>query len=247
MKFILTGMNGTVAPALAHRLRNDRHHITAWNRNQIPIDNPVACDAFICEQKPDWVIHMAMGSPDWAAGMAQVCHREGINFMFTGSVSAFDGGKTGPFPCDHVLDATDDYGKYKAECERKVMAANPNAFIARLGWQIGDAPGSNNMIDFLTRNQAEKGKIEASTGWIPSCAFLTDTVEAMNSIIMKFPPGIYQLEGNPGLNFYQIVIGLNALHGNKWLVVKKDEPARDNRMLEERIKMTMLDTRISPR
>jgi len=244
MKFIITGMNGTVAPALASHLISKGHRIIAWDRNQVPVDDPEAYEAFIREQHPAWIIHMAMGSPDWAAGMARICKQEGIKFLYTGSVSAFDGGKSGPFPYDHALDATDDYGKYKAECERKVMAANPDAIIARLGWQIGDAPGSNNMIDFFTRTQAEKGKIEASTGWIPSCAFLVDTVEALHELIIKFPAGIYQLEGNPGFNFYQIALGLNTLHGNKWMIVKKDEPARDNRMLEDRIKLAMLDKRI---
>lgn len=234
-------MNGTVAPAVARRLQADNHVVNAWDRTAVPVDALAQHEAFIDGVKPDWVFHMAMGSPDWAANMAAICHKRGIRFLFTGSVSVFDGQKSGPFARSHVPDATDDYGRYKAECERKVRDANPDAIIARLGWQIGDAAGSNNMIDFLTKQQKEKGHVEAGNGWIPSCAFLTDTADAIYTLIQKFPGGLYQLEGNPGWHFYKIVSCLNKLHGNLWRVVEKDEPHRDNRMLEDRIIMGTLD------
>lgn len=241
MRAILTGMNGTVAPALAKLLKSQGHTVIAWDRNATPIERPDQYRSFILDHKPDWFFKIATGSPDWMAGTAEICHQNGIKFLFTGSVSVFDGSKSGPFPITHTPDATDDYGRYKADCERRVRAVNPDAIIARLGWQIGDAPGNNNMVDFLTRAQKEKGMIEASSGWIPSTAYLGDTVDALYKLIREYPAGLYQLEGNPGWSFFQITSALNKLHGNQWNVVKKEEPRRDGRMIDERVPMGKLD------
>lgn len=245
MKAILTGMNGTVAPALAKLLKSHGHSVVAWDRSVVPIERREQYESFILDHKPDWFFKIATGSPDWMAGTAEVCYQNNIKYLFTGSVSVFDGGKPGPFPLDKVPDATDDYGRYKAECERRVRAVNPDAIIARLSWQIGDAPGSNNMVDFLTKANKEKGMIEASTGWIPSCTFLVDTAEALYKLIREYPAGLYQLEGNPGWSFYEIVTALNKLHGNPWKVVKKEEPRKDIRMVDDQVPVGKLDKRLS--
>jgi len=245
MKAILTGMNGTVAPALARYLSNAGFEISAWDRKLIPTEDHARNEAFILSEKPDWFFQIATGSPDWMASTAAICKQHGIKFLFTGSVSVFDGGKSGPFSIDHIPDATDDYGRYKADCERRIVAVNPDAIIARLGWQIGDAPGNNNMVDFLTRTQKEKGQIEASAGWIPSTAYLSDSVEALYKLMTDHPAGLYQLEGNPGFSFYQIVSALNERFQRPWKVVRKDEPRRDIRMLDDRIAMGKLDQHLS--
>jgi len=120
MKALLTGMNGTVAPALAGLLEKKGHQVTAWNRDAVPTDDLEAGERFILSERPDWFCQIATGSPDWIENTARVCKEHGIPFLFTGSVSVFDGGKSGPFPVDHEMDAQDDYGTYKADCERRI-------------------------------------------------------------------------------------------------------------------------------
>ena len=237
-------MNGTVAPALAHRLRLEGIDVVAWDRNKIAIDDPAAVRSFIEQQKPDWVCHMAMGSPVWAATMAKVCRENGIKFLFTGTCSVFDGSKPGPFPVDKTPDATDDYGRYKADCERQIVAASPDAYIARLGWQIGDAPGSNNMIDFFYRMAREKGRVEVSNGVIHSNAFLVDTADALYRLLAHHTPGLYQLEGNPGLTLYEIATRLHALHHFDFPIVPHEEPRRDIRMINDTIAVGQLTDRL---
>lgn len=57
------------------------------------------------------------------------------------------------------------------------------------------------MIDYLYKQLEQKGRIEASRYWIPAFAFLEDTEEALYQSMMRYPAGIYQLDGNPGLSF----------------------------------------------
>ena len=228
-------MNGTVAPAIAACLEKAGHVVVAWDRSAVPPDRPGAVRDFIVRTRPDWLFHLAMGSPGWAEVMARACAEQGIKFLFTSTVSVFAGTQQGPFTVDVVPEPNDDYGRYKIDCERRVRAACPSAIIARLGWQIGTAPGSNNMIDFLDRAFREKGKIEASRAWFPSCAMLPDTAEALVRLMTGFPPGLYHLEGNPGLSFFEIVSKLNHLRGDPWIVVPNDSHVQNNRMVDGRI------------
>jgi dTDP-4-dehydrorhamnose reductase len=97
------------------------------------------------------------------------------------------------------------------------------------------------MIDYLHKQLEQNGRIEASRHWFPACAFLKDTAEALYQLMVKFPAGIYHLDGNPGLSFYEIVSQLNKLHGGKWQVVQADLPVMNNCMLDDRIKIRKIN------
>lgn len=144
-------------------------------------------------------------------------------------------------------DAADDYGKYKIECERRILAALPTAIIARLGWQIADEPGSNTMTDFLHRAAiGNAGDLDVSTRWIPSCAFVDDTAEALWTLMRRGEPGLYHVEGNTaGLSLFDIASALARAKGFKWTVRPADEPVRDNRMHDDRLPVRQVEERLA--
>jgi dTDP-4-dehydrorhamnose reductase len=245
MRAIITGMNGTVAPAVARHLRKHGHESIAWDRSRTPTDDPDAIRRFITEQRPDWFFHVATGSPDWAEAVARVCGEQGIRFLFTSSVSVFANTQQGPFTPDATPQPNDDYGAYKLECERRVRGANAEAIIARLAWQIGDAPGSNNMVDYLERTATTHGRIDASASWVPACAFLQDTAASLHALIESYPADLYQLDANPGLSFFEIATRLNRMHGERWRIEQAEAPAQNNRMLDDRIAITPITERLA--
>jgi dTDP-4-dehydrorhamnose reductase len=234
MKALLTGMNGTVAPALAQALSQAGYSIVPWDRSVHPIDNPEAVRDFIRSEKPDLFCHVAMGSPDWAEGAARTCAEDRIPFLFTSSVSVYAASQVGPFTIQDLPRPDDDYGRYKLECEQRVQRVHPRAHVVRIGWQIGTAPGGNQMVDYLDRTFRERGQIDASTLWFPACSFLPDTADSLVQM-MKLPPGLYHLDGNPGLNFCEIATGLNRLLGNPWKVIPVPGLVQNHRMLDPRI------------
>ena len=63
MKALLTGMNGTVAPAFAESLAKSGYTTAPWDRGLHPIDNREAMECFIASESPDLMCHLAMGSP----------------------------------------------------------------------------------------------------------------------------------------------------------------------------------------
>lgn len=245
MKILITGLNGTVAPIVAKQFAEESHTIIAYNRNLTPIDNIAAISAFIEQTKPDWLFHLATGSPTWAANLAQITYSHSIPFLFTSSVSVFSDKQTGPLTINVKPEATDDYGRYKIECENIVLQANPNALVARLAWQIGDTPGSNHMVDFLHRQIAQQGTIYASRNWYPACSFLQDTAQAIFSLVKEHSCGIYHLDANPGFSFYQIVTALNKYLGQNWYIIPTDTPAFTNRMMDERIRVRPISERLT--
>ena len=234
MKALVTGMHGTVAPALAQALAKAGSSVVPWDRSAHPIDNPDAVRFFIECEKPDLFCHLAMGSPDWAEGAARTCAENHIPFLFISSVSVYAASQAGPFTIRDITLPDDDYGRYKLECERRVQAAHPQAHVVRIGWQIGTAPGGNQMVDYLERMFRERGQIDASTLWFPACSFLPDTAESLVRIL-KLPPGLYHLDGNPGLNFFEIATGLNRLLGQPWKVVPVAGLVQNHRMLDPRV------------
>ncbi len=140
----------------------------------------------------------------------------------------------------------DDYGRYKLACEQRVQAAHPEALIVRLGWQIGEVPGANHMVDYLDRMFRAQGHIEASVHWYPACSFLADTAPSLIRTMQTCPPGIYHLDGNPGLNFYDIAVGLNHLQGGRWVVNPSERPIQNNQMVDPRVQVSPITRRLHP-
>ncbi len=243
LKTIVTGMHGTVAPVLAAVLAAQGDEVVPWDRERVPVDDPAAGRRFLTGA--DVVFHLATGSVEWAETIARICAAEGIGLLYASSVAVFSSAQAGPFGVERKPEPTDDYGRYKLACEERILAACPDARVARLGWQIGDVRGSNNMIEFLWRAAETEGRIVAATTWIPSCAFLADTAEALRRLATgPFAGGVHHLEGNPGLSFHEIAERLRRRHQAPWRIVAGDEPVWDQRLSDERISVASIAGRL---
>ena len=245
MRTLVTGMNGTVAPVLAAELRARGGEAIAWDRTAVPPSDERAVAEFIRTSGANALVHCGMGDPRWAEHMAACCAQQGIAFLYTGSVSVYGHHQTGPHAIDTVPEPQDDYGRYKLECERRVLAACPGAHIVRLGWQIALRSGGNQMVDYLTRQHAEHGRIEASTLWLQACSFLDDTARVLADVIERFPPGLYQLDGNPGWNFHRLACALNHAMGDPWTVQPCEGLRLNNLVRDERLPSVSIEARLT--
>ncbi|ERJ12226.1 sugar nucleotide-binding protein [Haloplasma contractile] len=243
MKAIITGMNGTVAPVVASYFEKHDVEIIPWDRSVVPTDNEQAMYEFITRVKPDFLLHIGMGSPEMTEFVARICFQNNITFLFTSTVSVFSESGSGPYTVESEPNAEDDYGLYKRKCERLIKEVNKDAYIVRIGWQIGDQAGSNNMVDFLVNLVKEKGYIEASNKWYPSCSHLIDTAKTIYDILNTKDSGLYLVNSNQNRTFYDIVNGLNNSERN-WNVKKGSNPSRDDRMFDDRIQIQSIATRL---
>lgn len=256
MKAIITGAGGTVGGALKSYIESNGGRVFAWNRERVPIDDYQTMERFVREKQPEALFHLATASQptgregeswlvnyEWTSELAWICRMLGVRFVFTSSVMVFTNDAKGPFEVMTPPDASEGYGYEKRRAEERTFYQNPDAVVARLGWQIGDAPGSNNMIDFFDKQQREHGQIGASRKWYPACSFLSDTIEALLKLA-NGEPGLYQVDSNRRWTFYEIASALNELHGNKWNIVPNDDFVYDQRMVDDRVPIPPLDMRL---
>ena len=237
MRVIVTGMGGTVAPALAEALGRGEHEIVRWDRATDPPESEERVRGFLARHTPAWVCHVATGAPEWARWIARDCRARGVGMLWTGTVSVFSPSARAPLTPGMEPDARDDYGRYKIEVERLVLGENPGAIVARLGWQIAPRPGSNSMTDFLARAAAGgSGLIHASRRWVPSCCTIEDTARALAGLMSAGAPGVYHVEGNAaGRSLFELARAIARRIGAPWRIEAVDEPERDNRMQDDRL------------
>ncbi|OJF93606.1 sugar nucleotide-binding protein [Alkalibacterium sp. 20] len=237
MKAMLTGMNGTVAPFIYEELKKQNIDVMIWNREEVGIDSEDVVFNFIKETQPDLFFHIATGPVEWVEYIAKATNELDVKLLFTSTVSVFSEKGTGPYDIQSVPNSEEDYGRYKIAAENSVREHNPNAVITRLGWQIGSRTGSNDMFDFLVKEQEKNGFIEASSKWYPSCSFLGETAKTIVNVALEYKPDTYLVNSNKNYSFYDIVNHLKEIHQTDWEIHKITSFVRDDRMYDDRIRI----------
>ena len=245
MRLLVTGLGGTVAPRFAEVARSAGHEVVAWQRERVSPDDRSACEAFLDSVAPDAVLHLAFGDPAWAGQLAGHCARHGRPFLFTSTTMVFAPQPDGPYTIESPRTATDDYGAYKIRCEDAIWAANPDAMITRLGYQIDPGAQGNNLVAHVDAEARRTGVVRASERWIPACAFLDDTAAALLSLVGDPQAGLHHLDANArtAWTYAQIVGGLARRLERDWSIVVTADPQHDQRMIDSP-RIAGLDTRL---
>lgn len=243
MRALITGMNGTVAPIVAKVLEKNGYAIVPYDRTRTSTEDEEAIRDFLKTTKPELLMHFAMGSNEWTRMLAKLTQELGIKYVYISSVSVYSAKQPAPFTKNLIPEPDDDYGTYKFEGEKASQAMNPESYIARLSWQIGHDKTTNNMIAQLFDQMNDKGFIEASDAFYPSAAFMEDTAQGLLQML-HHPPGIYHLNTNESLSFYEIVHRLKTLYPT-FKVKRTKTPAIDVRMKDEALDLPLLEDTIN--
>lgn len=248
MRWLVTGLGGTLAPVLAREARARGHEVLAWPRSEVAPDDAAAGDAWLQQHRPDAIAHLGMGSAGWAARLADHAAARGIPFLFTSTAMVFHHRPDGPHAVTDARNAEDPYGGYKRECEDAVQAACPAASIARLGWQIDPQQPGNNMLMALDRWQQERGEVRASRSWKPACSFMQDTAAALAELLLQRVAGVTHLDSNAdeGHDFLSIVRALQQAFGRPaWNVTATDDYVHDQRLAGGGARLPALSARLA--
>ncbi len=173
-----------------------------------------------------------MGSETWAAQLADYAKQHDVPMVFTSTAMVFDHSPNGPHQINHLRTAKDDYGSYKIRCEDAVLAANPNACVARIGYQMDLDMLGNNMLAHLEQ-QAKNGGIEASRTWIPACSFMSDTALALCDLLEQRQLGVFHLDSNQqtAYGYDKIVVALKTHLNRDWAVRVTETYSHDQRLV----------------
>jgi dTDP-4-dehydrorhamnose reductase len=239
-------MSGTVAPRFALAASAAGHDITPWPRDQVAPDDPRACQRFLDEQSPHAIVHMAFGAESWAGQLAGHARHRDIPVVFTSTTMVFAARPNGPYTIFSPRTATDDYGAYKIRCEDAIWSANPEAMVARLGYQIDPDGRGNNLVAHTDAKQAAGGSVPASRRWVPACAFLDDTASVLLSLLTEPQRGLHHLDSNArtAWTHARLLRSLAEALGRSWEIVETDEPDHDQRLIDSG-RIAGLDTRLA--
>ncbi len=254
MRALVSGASGTVGNVLCMALRRAGHDVFAYARGGAGPDDADHIAQQLERARPSVVYHLAIASRpsgienegwrvnvEWPAALALQCAAAGVCLVFTSTVMVFSDQARGPFTIDSPPDATVGYGYEKRVAEERVRAASGDVRIARLGWQIGEQPGGNQMLTHLDAQAREHGGVmRASRRWLPACSFLPDTAAALLAL-PELPTGLYHVNSNTRWSYFDIVMALNRRRGSPWRVEPDDAFIYDQRMLETRIALPPLE------
>lgn len=252
MKTVLTGSNGTLGSILLKYLKSLNFEVVPWNREEVSIDSYSEMELFLKKIKPDVLFHLAALIPpkdsyneswkvncEWPSQLAVLSKKLKIQFLFTSSVMVFSDSNYGPFVVDSKPDANHGYGYEKFAAEKYIRKNNQEAVITRLGWQIGESAGSNNMIDYFETQMKENGEINASDLWFPACSFLSETVVVLLDTL-RLGGGTYLIDSNKEWSFYDICKALKIYRNCSWKIKRTSDFKCDQRMIDHRIQIAPL-------
>jgi dTDP-4-dehydrorhamnose reductase len=235
MKILMTGLHGTVAPVVATYLSIHSHIVIPFDRDLIDTENKEKVTSFIKEVSPDFIFHLGMSSIEFTKLLVETSKRLGIIFLFTSTVMVFDGNEIGPYETNVIPKPKSEYGMYKYQCEKAILEIDKDAYIIRLGWQIGDHTSGNQMISHLKKEYLEKGYNEASKDVFLACSFITESAKAILDII-HMKPDIYHIDQSKDMSYYDVICYLKTIH--PWITPKLISSEKYNNQLIDKKMVT---------
>ena len=103
--------------------------------------------------------------------------------------SIFDGKKSSAYLSTDPVSPLSRYGKDKAEGEKRVLLANPNALVVRLAWVYGH--GGKTFMSKLPGILAEREVVELAGGRTGSCTYAGEAARIILDLAAKKAEGIF--------------------------------------------------------
>ncbi len=211
MKILLTGAAGNLGQALSRRL-TPKNEVIAVDivgdvDHLLDITDYTACQSFITEVAPDFILHPAAWTdvdgcaldPDRALlvngigthNLAAISAALGIPILYVSTNEVFAGDQTEPY---HEYDSpkpVNAYGASKRYGERAVAQVNPRHYIVRSSWLF--AHSGRNFIGAILGAAADGKSLRVVTNEVANPTYTEDLADAIVSLIASQRYGTYHL------------------------------------------------------
>lgn len=161
-RVLVLGRNGQLARALAATAWPDGWATAFAGRETLDLTRPEAIAPYLAAQAPDVVINTAAYTAvdaaeteeaaafalnaDAPSVLAEACRAGGRLLIHLSTDYVFSGDGGAPYAEDAPVAPLNVYGRSKAEGERRVLAADPDALIIRTAWLLSRDSGFINAI-----------------------------------------------------------------------------------------------------
>lgn len=225
---LIAGATGTLGSAFA-RICETRHLAhRLLTRQEMDIADADAVERAIAHHQP-WAIVNASGYVrvdeaekdaercfrENAYGpslLARACARHGIQLLTFSSDLVFDGRQQSPYVETDPVAPLNVYGKSKAEAERRVLEAYPEALVIRTSAFFGPWDGFNFVTQAL---QALAGGVPfaAASDMTVSPTYVPDLVNACLDLLVDRESGIWHLSNSQPLTWAELALKASIMAG----------------------------------
>jgi dTDP-4-dehydrorhamnose reductase len=216
---LITGATGTLGSAFARicEKRNLAHHVLT--RQEMDITDPASVEAAIQRFKP-WAVINAGGyvrvdeaETDVAGCMdgnthgptvlALACIRHAIRFMTFSSDLVFDGAKDTPYVESDPMAPLGVYGRSKAESERRVLEADPQALVIRTSSFFGPWDKHNFVTQALAALRSGQ-PFTASNDLVVTPTYVPDLVNVSLDLLIDRERGVWHLTNGEAVTWAEL-------------------------------------------
>ena len=214
----LLGLNLSLAALPSHQVIGvDRSTLTGVPFELLNMDllEDGALEKMFAAAKPDALIHCAALADvdacqdDPAASqrlnavlpgdLAAGCARRSIPMIHISTDAVLDGTRPGFYTEQDIPNPLGVYARTKLEGERAVLAANPDAIIARVnffGWSL---TGTRSLAEFFINNLFTGKPVNGFTDVFFCPMFVGDLAETLLDMLEKDLSGLYHVVGSRGV------------------------------------------------
>jgi dTDP-4-dehydrorhamnose reductase len=209
---LITGATGTLGHAFARICETRGLDHVLLNRRDLDIASPVSVEAALAQHRP-WAVINAAGyvrvadaarqrdlcfraNATGAETVADACARLGVPMVTFSSDRVFDGRLGRPYVEGDAVCPACVYGESKAEAERRVAQAHPEALVIRTSAFFGPWDDANFVHQVLT--DLEAGRAINPAEGIVSPTYVPDLVNAVLDLLVDDERGVWHL-ANQGL------------------------------------------------
>lgn len=217
-RLVITGANGTLGRAIARicRHRDLAHELLA--RSDMDIADEVSVTAALARHRP-WAVINAAGyvrvadasreaercyreNAHGAEVLARACARLGIPYVTFSSDLVFDGSLGRAYVESDSVSPVCVYGNSKADAERRVMQAFPEALVVRSSAFFGPWDRYN-FVHAVLRELAAGRQVEASDDVHVSPTYVPDLAHSTLDLLMDGVSGIWHLANQGAVSWYE--------------------------------------------
>jgi dTDP-4-dehydrorhamnose reductase len=218
---LITGASGTLGRAFARICEERNLTYKLLSRQEMDIAVQASVESAVSQYQP-WAVINASGyvNVDSAehecdrcfrenavgpAVLATICAARGIQLLTFSSDLVFDGRQQAPYLESHAVKPLNNYGRSKAEAERRVQEACPEALIVRTSSFFGPWDDYN-FITLALKALGDGQRFPASTDITVSPTYVPDLVHASLDLLIDRAAGIWHLTNTHALTWAELAI-----------------------------------------
>jgi len=246
-KLLITGATGTLGQAIARLCDERALPYCLTRRDQLDITDPGAVAAALEARRPWAVINTAgfvrvaeaeverdacfAWNADGAERLATACAAACIPFVTFSTDLVFDGQLGRSYREDDSVSPASVYGASKAEAERRVLAAHPDALVVRTAAFFGPWDRYNfawAVLDALSDGRPFRAR---RTSFV-SPTYVPDLAHNVLDLLVDGEKGVWHLANRGRMSWYELAVRVAQEAGfDSALVAPEDGPPADTSLV----------------